>query len=107
MKAAGLQSVNPSDPRLLALLNGDITDDELIAAAADTARVGKGWGYALATAEGRRRDAAAMAPLPAARPGSSGGAARAARMAEAVPGLTTPRRAGGEIIDTEARDVTA
>ncbi|WPB58616.1 hypothetical protein [Xylophilus sp. GOD-11R] len=65
MKQAGLQAVNPSHPQLAALLGAGITLDELTVAAAEAAEKGKPFAYALATAEGRRRDAA-VAPLPAA-----------------------------------------
>lgn len=63
MKAAGLQAVNPSHPKLVALLQAGITLDELADAAADAVAKGKPFAYALATAEGRRRDAATT-PLP-------------------------------------------
>lgn len=70
MKQAGLgPGVNPSDPRLLALLQQGATNDELAEAARTAAGKGKGWGYALAIAEGRRRDAASIAlPQQAADP---------------------------------------
>lgn len=61
MKAAGLQAVNPSHPKLLALLDAGITPDELAHAAGEAVAKGKGFAYALATAEGRRRDAATPA----------------------------------------------
>ena len=63
MKAAGLQAVNPSHPKLVALLDAGITADELAQAAGDAVAKGKNFAYALATAEGRRRDAA-VEPLP-------------------------------------------
>lgn len=63
MKAAGMQSVNPANPKLTALLDAGITLDELSSAAADAVQRGKPFAYALASAEGRRRDAA-TAPLP-------------------------------------------
>ena len=63
MKAAGLTAVNPAHPKLAALLAAGITDAELEAAAADAAQRGKGFAYALAAAEGQRRDAA-VEPLP-------------------------------------------
>ncbi len=63
MKAAGLQAVNPSHPKLIALLDAGITVDELAQAAGEAVAKGKNFAYALATAEGRRRDAA-VAPLP-------------------------------------------
>jgi len=61
MKAAGLQGVNPSHPKLLALLDAGITVDELAHAAGEAAAKGKNFAYALAAAEGRRRDAATPA----------------------------------------------
>lgn len=57
MKAAGLQAVNPSHPKLLALLEAGLTVDELEHAAGEAVAKGKGFAYALAAAEGRRRDA--------------------------------------------------
>mgnify|MGYP003440357754 CR=1 FL=1 len=63
MKSAGLQAVNPSHPKLIALLDAGITVDELAQAAGDAVAKGKNFAYALATAEGRRRDAA-VEPLP-------------------------------------------
>lgn len=62
---AGLLDVNPQHPKLLALLDAGITDDELVAAAHEAKQRGKGFAYAMATAEGRRRDAANTKPLPA------------------------------------------
>ena len=56
--------VNPSHPTLLALLQAGLTGDEMVAAGIEAKRKGKGFGYALAVAEGRRRDAAKIAPLP-------------------------------------------
>lgn len=66
MKATGLSSVNPSNPRLQALLKAGMSSAELVDAASDAVSKGKPFAYALATAEGRRRDAA-IAPLPSAR----------------------------------------
>ena len=63
MKSAGMAAVNPSNPKLTALLEAGITVPELVAAAADAVAKGKPFAYALASAEGRRRDAA-TAPLP-------------------------------------------
>lgn len=63
MKQAGMQAVNPSSPKLSKLLDAGITVAELAEAAADAVSRGKPFAYALAIAEGRRRDAA-TAPLP-------------------------------------------
>ena len=63
MKSVGMAGVNPSNPKLAALLEAGITVPELVAAAADAVAKGKPFAYALALAEGRRRDAA-TAPLP-------------------------------------------
>lgn len=68
MMAKGLQDANPSHPKLAALLQAGVTPEELADAAKDAVGKGKGFAYALATAEGRRRDVAAMADLPAAAP---------------------------------------
>lgn len=61
---AGLLDVNPQHAKLLALLDAGITEDELVAAGHEAKQRGKGFAYALATAEGRRRDAANVKPLP-------------------------------------------
>lgn len=66
MKRAGMHAVNPASPKLKALLDVGITIAELVDATADAVSKGKPFAYALASAEGRRRDAA-TAPLPAAR----------------------------------------
>lgn len=58
MKAAGMAGVNPSNPKLVALLKAGITQAELVQAAADAVTAQKPFAYALATAEGRRNDAA-------------------------------------------------
>ena len=63
MRDAGLPDVNPSHPKLAALLAGGMTVEELRDAAAHAVERGKGFAYALATAEGRRRDAVGP-PLP-------------------------------------------
>ena len=63
MKDAGMQSVNPSNQKLIALLEAGITLPEMVDAAKDATEKGKPFAYALAVAEGRRRDAATM-PLP-------------------------------------------
>lgn len=65
MKSAGLQGVNPSHPKLLALLEAGITAPELADAADHAVQNQKPFAYALATAEGRRRDSVTAA-LPAA-----------------------------------------
>jgi len=67
IRKAGMSATNPGDPRLLALLEAGITPEELAAAAVDAmaADPPKGWAWVLATAEGRRRDASKVRPLPA------------------------------------------
>ena len=64
MKQAGLSGVSPSHPKLIALLAAGMSLDELVAAAVAAVALQKPFAYALATAEGRRRDAT-VAPLPA------------------------------------------
>lgn len=56
---------NPQHPKLLALLDAGLTEDEIVSAGVDAVAKGKGFAYALATAEGRRREAAKVTALPA------------------------------------------
>lgn len=63
---ARMTDINPSHPKLLALIDEGLTADEIVAAGIEAKSKGKGFAYALAIAEGRRRDAAAVTPLPAA-----------------------------------------
>jgi hypothetical protein len=58
MRAAGVASVNPADPRLLALLGQGVALDELTAVASEASDKGKGFAWILAAVEGRRADAA-------------------------------------------------
>jgi len=57
MRAAGLAMTQPAHPKLLALLQAGMTLPELADAAAIAVAKGKSFDYALAVAEGRRRDA--------------------------------------------------
>ena len=104
MKAAGMAGVNPSHPKLTALLEAGITVPELVAAAADAVAKGKPFAYALASAEGRRRDAA-TAPLPSVQPDApvETYAQRAARqrMEEVAP--MAARKAPGAAFDAAQR----
>jgi len=68
LRDAGIQGVNPSHPKLLALLQAGITADELCGIAVEPNAAGKGMAWVIATAEGRRRDAAKVRPLPRASP---------------------------------------
>jgi hypothetical protein len=63
MKLAGVSDISPGHPKLVELLEAGITVDELADAARDAVSKGKGFAYALGTAEGRRRDAK-VRPLP-------------------------------------------
>ena len=71
MRAAGLAATNPGDPRLAALLDQGATVDELAGLAAEAVGKGKGFAWVLATLQGRRSDAAAIALAPAASSGPS------------------------------------
>lgn len=67
MKTAGLVTgVSPSHPKLLALIAAGVTVAEFTDAATEAVSRQKPFAYALATAEGRRRDAATEALPPAA-----------------------------------------
>ena len=63
MRLVGMADVSPSHPKLLSLLAEGLTQAELVDAAVVAVKGKKPFSYALATAEGRRRDAV-TAPLP-------------------------------------------
>ena len=66
MRGAGLQDVSDTNPKLRTLLAAGLTPAELVDAAVYAVGRGHGFAYAMARAEGQRRDAAAVAALPAA-----------------------------------------
>jgi uncharacterized protein YdaU (DUF1376 family) len=61
---AGIKGANPTDPKLLALLQAGIPADEIGNAAEEPKSNGKGMAWLLAAVEGRRRDAAAAGTVP-------------------------------------------
>ena len=95
MKAAGMSAVSPSHPTLIALLQNGMTTAELGEAAAEAVKRGKPFGYALTVAENRRREAAAIAPLPGQQAPRSHGASKYSAAAAAF--FDTPTTA--EVID--------
>jgi uncharacterized protein YdaU (DUF1376 family) len=68
MRAVGLADASATHPRLVALLLAGLTHAELVDAARAAVQGGRGFPWALARAEGQRRDAAQVAALPAASP---------------------------------------
>lgn len=68
MESAGLAGVSASHPKLQALVSAGLTVAELAEAARVAAAGGKGLPWALARAEGQRRDAAQVGALPDAGP---------------------------------------
>lgn len=68
LREAGIQGVNPSHPKLLALLDAGLTGDEIADIAREPASAGKGFAWILGAAEGRRHDAATVRRLPRASP---------------------------------------
>ena len=60
MRRVGLASVNPGDPRLIALLEQGATLPELEGVASEAASKGKGFAWALAALVSRRAEAAAI-----------------------------------------------
>lgn len=67
LKSSGIPNVNPQHPKLIALLDAGLTVDEIAAVGPEAKEKGKGFPWILATAEGRRRDAAQVGSLPAAQ----------------------------------------
>ncbi len=66
LKKSGITAVNPSHPKLLALIQAGATADE-IGAIADEPKAKKSFPWVLATAIGRRNDAAEAGAIPQAR----------------------------------------
>lgn len=64
LKSDGILDVNPMHPRLLALLNAGMTPDEIASIGPEAKQKQKGFAWILATAEGRRRDAANVVAMP-------------------------------------------
>lgn len=71
LRRLGITGVNPSHPKLLALLQAGICENELTGIAEEPQAKGKGMAWLLATAEGRRRDAV-IESLPGKRPPPNG-----------------------------------
>lgn len=84
MKAKGVTDVNPGHPLLLQLIAQGATVPEFEGAALDAAQRGKGFAYAMAALQGRRKDAATVkldGPAPKAEaPGLSPDVAATRRM---------------------------
>jgi hypothetical protein len=99
MKSAGLQAVNPGDPRLLALLSQGATLEEFDGIAREAVAGGKGFAWVLAVVQARRADAAAIAlaaPVAALEPGKLAAertAADLAALAAHAEKATTPEAA--------------
>ena len=66
LKAMGYGDTNPHDFELVALLKAGMTPGEIISVGQEFRGQGKRFRYVLKTAEGRRRDAANISPLPSA-----------------------------------------
>lgn len=64
MQGAGLADVSATHPKLVLLVEAGVTTDELREAAKAAVKGGKGFPWALARAEGQRRDAAQAGVLP-------------------------------------------
>lgn len=65
LRQVGFSSTNPSDPRLIALLEAGATQDEIVAVGEEAAKGAKGWPWLLAVVQARRNDAAQIKPLAA------------------------------------------
>lgn len=65
LKQLGYGDTSPHDAKLIALIDAGLTPEEIIAAGKSGQGKAKGFRWVLATAEGRRRDADNIKPLPA------------------------------------------
>lgn len=96
---ARVLDVNPSHPKLLALLGAGLTEDELIAAGHEAHSKGKGFAYALGIAEGRRRDADAVGELPRQSAGPPGRGSRQDRISSYIAQNNAHQEVGNEQLD--------
>ena len=118
IRKAGIASVSPGNMTLLALLGAGATVDEFVDAAQLAVGKGKGFAYALAIVEGRRKDAAQAVnglhrgPMPQNRGPPRQSATE--RQIETMNALTGKDRRNGpansaaeraDIVDVDARDV--
>lgn len=106
---ARMADMNPSHPKLISMLDSGFTADEIVSAGIDATEKGKGFMYALAMAEGRRRDATASGMPPNARASPPGGRRQtAAEEREAVSIALTGRKANHERSNASnaERDIT-
>ena len=71
----GMQSVNPGDPRLSAMLAQGVTEAEFVGVAIEAVAGGKGWAWVLHVVAARRAEAAAIAIAPGGPPPQRGPAA--------------------------------
>lgn len=109
MKTEGIGDVNPGHPDLIRLVAEGVGLDTFVGAARAAVGKHKGFAYALGIVGKQHAEAQAMANGARAAPptnGHSGSSTRAARMAEAVPGLVAKPKNGNDFIETEVRDVT-
>ena len=92
-----MAAVNPSDPRLRALLAQGATAEELAGVAGEAVAKGKGFAWAMKALEGRRADAQAIALAPVAVK-----SANSAAMAEAATSeIARQREQNAKLADPE------
>lgn len=72
LKAMGYSDTSPHDPKLAALIDAGMTPEEILSAGQSGKGKAKGFRWVLATAEGRRRDAENIVPLPDAQTETTG-----------------------------------
>jgi uncharacterized protein YdaU (DUF1376 family) len=110
LKSEGIGSCNPGHPDLAVLIEQGAEVQNFVSAARTARDKGKGFAYVLGIVKGQLAEARALATAGRTTTGhlngSSGGQARAARMAEASPNLTRRPKQAGETFDMEPSDVT-
>lgn len=87
----GVAHVSPTHPRLIALLQAGLTVDEIVDAGREAVVKRKGFAWVLATAQGRRIDAANVTPLPERAPGDGHEARQRPRKPSLAERATTAR----------------
>lgn len=108
MKAVGLQSVNPGDPRLLEMLKQGTTEAEFVGIAQEAVEKSKGFAWVLTVLQARRAEASAIALATPAAPAESAYTRKMREQYEVLAPSIAAQRPGAQrdpmTIDMEAAD---
>jgi hypothetical protein len=102
IRKAGIANVNPSDPRLIALVSAGASIDEFVSVVPLAAGKSDGFSYVLGIVKNRRREAENIANNPGQAPPKSKAQSNADMLAALTGGLTSRKVPNERIIDAES-----